>query len=77
MDRARCGERLSYEDYEAIMNYARIIPPSVKENYVNIAGGDSAIDLTEAVGGVVYDDGEIDFKFTLKDFTLKEQMKND
>lgn len=77
MDGARFGDKLSFEDYEAIMNYARILPPSVKENYVDIAGGDSAIDLTEAVGGVVYDDGEIEFKFTLKDFTLKEQMKND
>lgn len=77
MDGAKFGDKLSFEDYEAIMNYARILPPSVKENYVDIAGGDSSIDLTEAVGGVVYDDGEIDFKFTLKDFMLKEQMKND
>ena len=77
MDGARFGERLSYEDYEAIMNYARILPPSVKENYVDIAGGDSSIDLTEAVGGVVYEDGEIKFKFTLKDRKQKDQMKND
>lgn len=77
MDGARFGDKLSYEDYKAIMNYARILPPSVKENYVDIAGGNSSIDLTEAVGGVVYEDGEIDFKFTLKDFDLKEQMKND
>lgn len=77
MDGARFGERLSYEDYEAIMNYARILPPSVKENYVDIAGGNSSIDLTEAVGGVVYEDGEIDFKFTLKDRKQKDQMKND
>ena len=77
MDGARFGDRLSYENYEAIMNYARIIPPSVKENYVDVAGGDSSIDLTEAVGGVVYDDGEIEFKFTLKDRNKKDQMKND
>lgn len=77
MDGARFGDRLSYENYEAIMNYARIIPPSVKENYVDIAGGDSSIDLTEAVGGIVYDDGEIEFKFTLKDSYKKNQMKND
>ena len=77
MDGVRFGDKLSYEDYKAIMNYARIVPPSVKENYVDIAGGNSSIDLTEAVGGVVYEDGEIDFKFTLKDFELKEQMKND
>lgn len=77
MDGAKFGNKLSYEDYKAIMNYARIIPPSVKENYVDIAGGNSSIDLTEAVGGVAYSDGEIEFKFTLKDFDLKEQMKND
>lgn len=77
MDGAKFGDRLSHEDYEAIMNYARILPPSVKENYVDIAGGDSSIDLTEAVGGVVYDDGEIEFKFTLKDRAKKEEMKND
>lgn len=65
------------EDYGAIMNYARITPPSVKENYVDIAGGDSDIDLTEAVGGVVFEDGQIDFKFTLFDRMKKEQMKND
>lgn len=77
MDGAKFGDRLSYENYEAIMNYARILPPSVKENYVDVAGGDSSIDLTEAVGGVVYDDGEIEFKFTLKDRDKKDQMKND
>lgn len=77
MNGARFGDKLSYEDYQAVMNYARILPPSVKENYVDIAGGDSSIDLTEAVGGVVFDDGGIDFKFTLRSFDLKEQMKND
>lgn len=65
------------KDYNAIMNYARITPPAVKENYVDIAGGDSTIDLTEAVSGIVYDDGMIDFKFTLMDFPKKEAMKND
>ena len=48
------GNRYSRDDYGAVMNYARITPPAVKENYVDIAGGDSSIDLTEAVGGLVY-----------------------
>lgn len=65
------------EDYGAIMNYARITPPAVKENYVDIPGGDSSLDLTETVGGIVYNDGMIDFKFTLFDFSKKEMMKND
>ncbi len=64
-------------DYESIMNYARITPAAVKENYVDIAGGDSDIDLTEAVGGVVFKDGQIDFKFSFFDMHKKEQMKND
>lgn len=64
-------------DYGAIMNYARVTPPAVKENYVDIAGGDSDIDLTEAVGGVAFGDGQIDFKFTFFAFRDKERMKND
>jgi len=64
-------------DYGSIMNYARVTPADVKENYVDIAGGDSDIDLTEAVGGVVFKDGQIDFKFTFFDRQKKEQMKND
>ena len=77
MDSVKFGDKIAFEDYGAILNYARISPASVKENYVDIAGGDSSIDLTEAVGGVVYDDGEIEFKFTLKDSVKKEKMKND
>lgn len=64
-------------DYGSIMNYARITPAAVKENYVDIAGGDSDIDLTEAVGGVVFEDGQIDFKFTFFDRQKKDRMKND
>ena len=71
------GSRRSEEDYGAIMNYARITPPAVKENYVDIAGGNSSIDLTEAVGGVAFEDGDIDFKFTLFNEDSKEGMKND
>lgn len=65
------------KDYGAVMNYARITPPAIKENYVDIPGGDSSLDLTETVGGIVYNDGLIDFKFTLFDFSRKEDMKND
>ncbi len=52
--------------YNAIMNYARITPPAVKTNYVDIPGGDSTIDLTESVGGVRLNDGCVNFKFTFK-----------
>ncbi len=77
MDGAIFGNKHSKEDYGAVMNYARVTPPSVKENYVDIAGGDSSIDLTEAVGGVVFEDGKVSFKFTLFDAESKERMKND
>lgn len=71
------GGRYSREDYGAIMNYARVIPPAVKEVYVDIDGGDSAIDLTEAVGGVAYEDARIEFKFTLFSADMAERMEND
>ncbi|EOS75662.1 MAG: hypothetical protein OSJ60_02005 [Lachnospiraceae bacterium] len=77
MHGAVLGSKHSREDYNAVMNYARITPPSVKENYVDIAGGDSSIDLTEAVGGVVFEDGKISFKFTLFCEKDKDRMKND
>lgn len=70
------GEKHSWHDYEAIMNYARITPPAIKENYVDIAGGNSTIDLTEAVGGVVFNDGNIEFKFTLFFEEQKNRMKS-
>lgn len=71
------GLKRSSEDYNAIMNYARITPPAIKENYVDIAGGDSSIDLTEAVGGVRFSDGTIEFKFTFFDRESLEVMKNE
>lgn len=71
------GNKNSKDDYGAIMNYARITPPSIKENYVDIAGGDSSIDLSEAVGGVVFEDGKISFKFTLFTRAGINKMKNE
>ena len=71
------GDRYSREDYGAVMNYARVVPSAVKEVYVDIDGGDSAIDLTEAVGGVAYEDAKIEFKFTLFSDEKAERMRND
>lgn len=71
------GDKYSRDDYKSIMNYARVSPPAVKEVYVDIAGGDSSIDLTEAVGGVAYEDGSIDFQFTLFSGEQAERMRND
>lgn len=76
-EREGLESRYTRDDYGAIMNYARVSPPVPKTSYVDIAGGDSSIDLTEAVGGVVYEDANIDMKFTLLSGEKAEAMKND
>lgn len=71
------GLKHSVEDYRSIMNYARITTPAVKENYVDIPGGNSSLDLTEAVSGVTFSDGQIAFKFTFSREDERSRMKND
>lgn len=71
------GEKHSVEDYKSIMNYARITTPAVKENYVDVPGGNSSLDLTEAVSGVTFSDGQISFKFTFLNKDDRSRMKND
>lgn len=71
------GNKHSVKDYGSIMNYARITTPAVKENYVDIPGGNSSLDLTEAVSGVVFSDGQIAFKFTFFNEDDRSRMKND
>ncbi|MBD5632447.1 MAG: hypothetical protein HDP34_04390 [Clostridia bacterium] len=71
------GSKHSVDDYRAIMNYARITTPTVKENYVDIPGGNSSLDLTEAVSGVTFNDGQISFKFTFLKEEDRSSMKND
>lgn len=71
------GNRHSVEDYGAVMNYARITTPTVKENYVDIPGGNSTLDLTEAVSGVTFNDGQISFKFTFFNEKDRSRMRND
>lgn len=71
------GSKYSVDDYQAIMNYARITTPTVKENYVDIPGGNSSLDLTEAVSGVTFNDGQISFKFTFFKEEDRSRMRND
>lgn len=71
------GDKRSKEDYNAIMNYARITTPTVKENYVDVPGGNSSLDLTEAVSGITLNDGQISFKFTFMNDENRSRMKND
>lgn len=71
------GDKGSKEDYAAIMNYARVTTPTVKENYVDVPGGNSSLDLTEAVSGITLNDGQISFKFTFLQEENRSKMKND
>ena len=41
------------------------------------SGGNSSLDLTEALGGIAYEDGSIEFKFTLFSQEALARMKND
>lgn len=77
MKGAMFGNKYSVDDYRAIMNYARITTPTVKENYVDIPGGNSSLDLTEAVSGVTFNDGQISFKFTFFKEEDRSRMRND
>lgn len=71
------GDKHSADDYKSIMNYARIVTPMVKENYVDVPGGNSSLDLTEAVSGVMLGDGQINLKFTFLSRRDRGRMKND
>ena len=44
---------------------------------VDVPGGNSSLDLTEAVSGVTFNDGQISFKFTFFKEDNKNRMKND
>lgn len=77
MKGAMFGNKYSVDDYRAIMNYARITTPTVKENYVDIPGGNSSLDLTEAVSGVTFNDGQISFKFTFFKEEDRSRMRNE
>lgn len=55
----------SYYDLNLILSSAYISPAKPKTNYVDIAGGDGSIDLTEAHGEVKYHDRDCKFVFTM------------
>lgn len=52
----RFGDIHSFEDLNLILASASIPPASPKTNYIDIRGGDGALDLTEANGRVTYND---------------------
>lgn len=55
----------SYYDLNLILSKAEIPPAKPKTNYIDIAGADGSIDLTEAHGEVKYNNRDCKFTFTM------------
>ena len=49
---------------DLIMNYARVSTPAAKIKKIEVPGMDGALDLTESLGEVKYNNRHISFKFT-------------
>ncbi len=60
----------TFKDWGLIFAPKEISPPTPKTSYLEIEGRDGSLDLTEALGGIKYNDRE----FTL-DFTLNTSYK--
>lgn len=58
------GEKHSYRDFGLITNEIKVGLPTVKTKYVSVAGGNGSLDLSEAFGGVKYDNRTLSFVFT-------------
>lgn len=55
----------SYSDLHLILSKVEIKPAKPKTSYIDIAGGDGSLDLTEAHGEVKYSDRDCKFTFTM------------
>lgn len=55
----------SFYDLNLVLSTVTIPPAKVKTSYVDIAGADSSLDLTEALGEVRYKDKDLKFTFTV------------
>lgn len=55
----------SYHDLNLILAPFVPTPAEPKENYIEIAGGDGSLDLTEGLGEVKYKDRTFDFTFSV------------
>lgn len=65
----------SYRDLNLILSEVDIPPASPKTNYVEIEGGDGALDLTEALGDVFFENRDCSFTFSVlpqDDFEAKK-----
>ena len=59
------GDIHSHEDLNLLLSNVDIPPATPKTNYVDIPGGDGSVDLTEALGGVKYEDRKCTFTFSV------------
>lgn len=58
------GDKKSYDDWGLILTeYPNIEPPEPRTYSVEVPGGNGSVDLTEAFGGVTYEDRKLEFKF--------------
>ena len=58
------GDKKSYDDWGLILTeYPNIEPPEPRTYSVEVPGGNGSVDLTEAFGGVTYEDRTLEFKF--------------
>lgn len=64
----------SYKDFKLITNSISVEYPTVKTNYIDVPGRDGTLDLTEALGGIKYNDRQLEFKFTM--LSTSEEAKS-
>lgn len=58
------GDKKSYTDWGLILTeYPSIEPPEPRTYTLEVPGGNGSVDLTEAFGGVTYEDRGLEFKF--------------
>lgn len=55
----------SYTDFGLILSQVEIPPAEPKTTFVDVPGRDGALDLTEALGEVKYNDRDIEFVFSI------------
>ncbi len=67
LNNVRFNDIDSLNDLGLILSSRSISSPEIKENYVDVSGGDGSIDLTEAFGDVHYENRKIKLSFKIKD----------
>lgn len=75
------GEKHTINDWDLLMTSKTIGEAEPKTNYLEIPGRDGAIDLTEALGEVKYNDRNISFEFDMFQkpsswWNLKKEISN-